>query len=1028
MLTEYLVDRIIDRSQFIYESDFLFTRLDNYLDIDETIALSESPILRAWRSAFEDFSWQDFTNRLILAKTTPLAPLDRKQFRLNVGKLIEYFSAPQDQPRQNDSTSELAEQVQELVTDYFVSTFFNNVQVIYDNQSADLIVDFKKIFSRWFLPTIRAYCKDLVGSKRTFSSELLIDLLEQYPVLTRLLISKGHAWVNEQLLFFDRLEKDSFSKGSFCHLQSPDKIVSINGSLSDPHHGNQSVRTIQYSNGGKVLYKPKPLQADAVFEDLLSFANKSLNSNLPHPDILIRDGYGWIEFIKQSKSNRSDVRQIYDAGVLLGLLHVINATDCHHENIIWTEHSVCLIDCETILQAKPRQMNSLDRHKTLDISFLDSCVRTGFVPSWSMNTRIFQSIDISGLSGFRCTRLRTGIRNQIDKEEDRVQADSQQLIEANLSPFDFSSNHIKAVLDGFADSLNIFMHNNDGIKDIISRTQPGVDTRYVFRATEVYDAILTYAMQPKHLKNGHQFSICIDLLARALLKESDESFVEFVLNEEIRSLLRLDIPKFYSRSDSIGIFGTDSTYENYFVNSGKDYMIEKLSALSDSEINQEKQILTGLISAASDDKDVPSMRILGGTGSISGVQDHRSSPSHSSPALDIASSIIERQKSPGSYDWWVFGFGPKTGRYQFAPIGLNLYDGRSGVALFFAALGAEENQEFNFHAHETFKPVLSALTEMDSNELCELAKHIGLGAIAGVGSMIYASVRLTRYLNDLRYLDAAVAAISKLHKEVITADQGIDIVSGNAGFILALIRTYEHSADPMILRKALVASRALLKAIKSETKKSTQPGLWHPLQVTGFSHGIAGVAYSLLELYRITQQEELHQTAVSLIDREQSLRFADGTYPDLRYDSADLIHSSPNSWCHGLCGIVQSRCLSADLLEGQSTVYNEVESGLNTLKNSVRKNVDHICCGEAGIVDALISSFESSRDQALLIEAKRRIARLVADATKRGHYALNSQIPLDFRSVGFFQGLSGIGYELLRAQNPSDHQSVGMLV
>jgi type 2 lantibiotic biosynthesis protein LanM len=1028
LLTKSLVNQIIDRSQFIYENDVLFTLPDNYQYIDETIALSESPILRAWRSAFADFSWEDFTNRLLLAKTAPLAPIDHEQFRQNVCELIEYFSVPQGLSRQNWSTSELAEQIQEVVTDYFVSTFFSNAQAIYDDHITDLIVDFKKIFSRWFFPTVRAYCEDLVGSKTTFSSELMIDLLEQYPVFTRLLISKGQAWVSEQLLFFDRLEKDSFSKGNFYHLQSPKKIVSINGSLSDPHHGNQSVRTIEYSNGGKLLYKPKPLQADVVFEDLLSFANRSLDCNLPHPDILVRDGYGWIEFIKRSESNRNDIRQIYDAGVLLGLLHVINATDCHHENIIWTEHSVCLIDCETILQAKPRQVNPLDRHNTLDISFLDSCVRTGFVPSWSMNKRTFQSIDISGLSGFRCTRLRTGIKNHIDKVKNNAQDDSQQLTEADLSPFDFSSNHIKATLDGFSDSLNLFKNNNDAIKDILSRVKPGVDTRYVFRATEVYDAILTYAMQPKHLKNGRQFSICIDLLARAFLKESDKSFVEFVLNEEIKSLLSLDIPKFYSSSDSTVIFGTDSAYENFFVNSGKEYMIEKLHGLSDSVINQEKQILTGLISAASDDKDAPSMRILGETSSLSGIQDRHSSPSYPSTAVDIAKSIIKRQKSPGSYDWWVFGFGPKTGRYQFAPIGMNLYDGRSGVALFLAALGAEGHLEFNLHAHETFKPVLSALNGMDSHELCELAKNIGLGAIAGLGSMIYVSVRLSRYFNDLSYLDAAIAAVSKLDKEVITADQGIDIVSGNAGFILSLIRAYEHSADPMILRQALVASRALVKAIKSKTIQPTQPGVWHPLQVTGFSHGMAGVAYSLLELYRITQQEELHQTALSLIAREQSLRFSDGTYPDLRYDSADLIHSSPNSWCHGLCGIVQSRCLSADLLQRQPSIQNEVENGFKTLKNCVRKNVDHICCGEAGIIDALISGFERTRDQTLLVEAKQRMSRLVDDATKRGHYALNSQIPLDFRSVGFFQGLSGIGYEFLRVQNPSEHQSVGMLV
>ena len=774
------------------------------------------------------------------------------------------------------------------------------------------------------------------------------------------------------------------------------------------------------------MYKPKPLQADLFFEELISFANNSLNCNLLSPNILTRDGYGWVEYVQKSDSVTDSTNQMYDAGVLLGLLHMSCATDCHHENIIWTDSSVCMIDCETILQAKPTQVKSSDLYKTLDTSFLDSCVRTGFVPSWSMNTRTFESIDISGLSGFRSTRLRTGIRGRVDQQESELQEKSRSRIATDSSPFDFSSHQIQAVLNGFTDLLKLFQLEKSSIQASISKPQQGFDTRYVFRATEVYDAILTYSMQPSHMKDGHQFSICIDLLARALVKESDKKFAQFVLSEEIRSLLSLDIPKFYSRSDSTRIIGTKDVYENYFVTSGNEYMIEKLAELSDEVINQEKQILNGLITAASDDKDVPSLR-TGSCASRNPIQpDELSASSLLSPALDIARAIIERQKSPGTYDWWVFGFGPKTGRYQFSPIGLNLYDGRSGLALFFAALGAEGHQKYSLHAHETFKPVLSALGEMSGNELGELAKNIGLGAIAGLGSMIYASVRLTRYLNDLRFIDASLGAISKLHKEIINTDQGIDIVSGNAGFILALIRVHEFSGDEKVLRQALIAGHALLRAINSEPK-ATRPGLWHPLQVTGFSHGLAGVAFSLLELYRVTQSEEFFDGAATLICREQSLRFRDGTYPDLRYDTEDLIHSSPNSWCHGLCGIVHSRVMIADILEGRIAVHNEIRNGLKILRASARKDVDHICCGEAGIVDALLSTHEITKDKSLLAEAQVRMFALVDDAAKRGHYALNQQIPLDFRSVGFFQGLSGIGYEFLRTQNPSAHQSVGVL-
>ena len=208
--SESIVDRIVARSEFIYESDSLLAKPDDYLNIDENVVLSECAQLRAWRSAFEDFSWQDFLTRVASVKKTSLAIHDQQQFRRNAVKLIDYFSVPGASLSRIATEFDLARKIRALLTKYFLSIYFLSDQPIYSKQEADLITDFDRIFSRWFLPTVNEYCEDVIESKCLSSSELLIRLFEQYPVFTRLLVTKGHNWVKERCCFLPALRKTRF--------------------------------------------------------------------------------------------------------------------------------------------------------------------------------------------------------------------------------------------------------------------------------------------------------------------------------------------------------------------------------------------------------------------------------------------------------------------------------------------------------------------------------------------------------------------------------------------------------------------------------------------------------------------------------------------------------------------------------------------------------------------------------------------------------------------------------------------------
>jgi len=85
---------------------------------------------------------------------------------------------------------------------------------------------------------------------------------------------------------------------------------------------------------------------------------------------------------------------------------------------------------------------------------------------------------------------------------------------------------------------------------------------------------------------------------------------------------------------------------------------------------------------------------------------------------------------------------------------------------------------------------------------------------------------------------------------------------------------------------------------------------------------------------------------------------------------------------------------------------------------------DHVCCGNLARAEALLAAARA--DDGELLERARTIGRRTVErARRRGHFRL-SGTGTDYRvfDPGFFQGLAGIGYELLRLARPRELPSV----
>jgi lantibiotic modifying enzyme len=189
--------------------------------------------------------------------------------------------------------------------------------------------------------------------------------------------------------------------------------------------------------------------------------------------------------------------------------------------------------------------------------------------------------------------------------------------------------------------------------------------------------------------------------------------------------------------------------------------------------------------------------------------------------------------------------------------------------------------------------------------------------------------------------------------------------------------------------------------------------------LTGFSHGAAGIAYALLRSHEVTQDAVFREAASEAIAYERSVFSPnEENWPDLR--SFVLIDGKPSymvSWCHGAPGIGLARLGSLSILDTPE-IREEIAIALNTTLQFGLQNIDHPCCGNCGRMEVLLVAAQKLLRPNLLETVNKQASWVVVRAKQVGRFYLFPQLPKDVYNPGFFQGTTGIGYQLLRLAHP----------
>lgn len=301
-----------------------------------------------------------------------------------------------------------------------------------------------------------------------------------------------------------------------------------------------------------------------------------------------------------------------------------------------------------------------------------------------------------------------------------------------------------------------------------------------------------------------------------------------------------------------------------------------------------------------------------------------------------------------------------------------------------------------------------------------MSERMSLGAAIGLGSMIYALSRISQLIQEPELLADARLIADFITPERIAQDTKIDIMDGAAGALLGLLALYEPTQAEEILLSAKSCGDHLLKI-----RKVAKGGelIWPTTNnrfLTGFSHGAAGISYALFRLYQACGQQEYYAAAV------EGIAFETRLYNDQVKNWPDLLRSTDKeifygqTWCHGAPGIGLARLGGMPMFDNPQ-VRQDIRVALETTSNLFNNGLDTLCCGNAGRWELLLKAGTELQEAKWVDQAIEEAYRTTQQRMINGRF----QLPYDMGDhgeifqVGFFHGLSGIGYQLLRTINPA---------
>lgn len=386
-------------------------------------------------------------------------------------------------------------------------------------------------------------------------------------------------------------------------------------------------------------------------------------------------------------------------------------------------------------------------------------------------------------------------------------------------------------------------------------------------------------------------------------------------------------------------------------------------------------------------------------------------------------------------NWLGDSMEPVEGSWQVVhrSFGPDLYSGTSGIALFLARL-------YKATGEPLFRRTALGALEQTLSRLDRLAPPYRVGVYSGLTGAAYALTQCAPLLGADRFREAAVKAFRDLMTDEIRPE-ALDVVAGSAGAIPVFLGLSGLTGNEDLLDLARRHGENLLATARHQGDMAswcTLPPDGNPTpDLTGFSHGTAGIAWSLLELAKATGEGRFRDTAESALRYERRCFSPQhGNWPDFRSPQPGPdgmpVWGYSLAWCHGAPGIALSRA-QAWRLTGSEESKREAAIAIQTTEAGIRQTLAYPAPTDFSLCHGLAGNAECAAVSAQILGngtgtgADRDLARFGLERYHADRAPWPCGVPGGGENPSLMLGLAGIGHFYLRLALPDEVPSVLMI-